>query len=128
MLLIVAAFARHSCRNAGANRRLVNDRTIAFGLLSLVAFFPLPVAYLAEGLPYGARRLYLGYGLKTLAFLQLYWTFFRYHSLEDERAFVDMWRMPWSFWRGRKKNQRTRAASPAADETPAREIPKTEGK
>ncbi len=126
LLLTVGGFARYRCINAGAERRIVNDRTIAFGVLSMVAFFPLPVQYLADGLPYGARRLYLGYVLKSLAFLHLYWTFFRYHALEDDRAFIDMWRMPWSYLRGIREGRKDGAAVPAPDETPAEETPQPE--
>jgi len=66
-------------------------RALTIWLVAAIAFLPLPLALAFRWHVAAARPLYVGYILKGVCFLYLYWLFFRYHVLDDHNAFAEGW-------------------------------------
>ncbi|MCD6288285.1 MAG: hypothetical protein J7M12_04135 [Candidatus Hydrogenedentes bacterium] len=107
MAILLAIYVYYKALSDTRDAVWASDRALTILFVAAIAFLPLPLSMvfmLKPGTP-GSLILYMGYALKSVCFVYLYWVFFRYHVLDYPYAVS----CGWSVLHGR------RAAPPTSE-------------
>ncbi len=114
----VAVFAFHRCLDAGMAHREAQDRSLQLGVISMVAFLPVPLdmLFFAHDMPLMQHRasLYFAGAAKFIAWWFLMYLFVAYYAFNADDVFA---RIP-SLFPSTRRSHAVRTETPVGKQTP----------